>query len=339
MKKYLLPETGSFYKANLHCHTTISDGRWTPEEVKKNYMEKGYSVIAYTDHNLLISHQDLAEENFLPLNALEININNDEYSGKYGKTCHLCAIAIDPDNLTQPCWHREKYLGPHTAQFKDLIKFDDSKPDWERVYSSEGVNAVIDECKNNGFFVTYNHPTWSMEGHADYINYNNMNAMEICNYECVCIGHDEHNSKEYDEMLRSGKRIYCVATDDNHNTDERESSFGGFTMIKADELEYRAITDALVKGNFYASEGPIIDELWYEDGKVYITFQPAREVFITKGTRVRGVGRIKGEKGELITKACFDVEEDDIYFRITVEGPDGKRAYTNAYFMDDIIKD
>ena len=34
MKKYLLPETGQFYKANLHCHTTVSDGRMTPEEVK-----------------------------------------------------------------------------------------------------------------------------------------------------------------------------------------------------------------------------------------------------------------------------------------------------------------
>ena len=35
---YLLPgseQKGSYYKANLHCHTTFSDGRLTPEEVKK----------------------------------------------------------------------------------------------------------------------------------------------------------------------------------------------------------------------------------------------------------------------------------------------------------------
>ena len=35
MKKYLLPQNGSFYKANLHCHSTVSDGRWSPEEIKK----------------------------------------------------------------------------------------------------------------------------------------------------------------------------------------------------------------------------------------------------------------------------------------------------------------
>ena len=27
MKKYLLPNTGNYYKANLHCHTTLSDGK------------------------------------------------------------------------------------------------------------------------------------------------------------------------------------------------------------------------------------------------------------------------------------------------------------------------
>ena len=25
---------GKFYKVNMHCHTVISDGRMTPEEIK-----------------------------------------------------------------------------------------------------------------------------------------------------------------------------------------------------------------------------------------------------------------------------------------------------------------
>ena len=37
MKKYLLPNNVSWYRANLHCHTTISDGQLTPEEVKEAY--------------------------------------------------------------------------------------------------------------------------------------------------------------------------------------------------------------------------------------------------------------------------------------------------------------
>ena len=37
MKRFLLPESGTFYKANLHCHTNLSDGHLTPEEIKRIY--------------------------------------------------------------------------------------------------------------------------------------------------------------------------------------------------------------------------------------------------------------------------------------------------------------
>jgi histidinol phosphatase-like PHP family hydrolase len=56
MKQYLLPKDGNFYKANLHCHTVYSDGNKTPEEIKTAYQQRGYSVVAYTDHELLIPH-------------------------------------------------------------------------------------------------------------------------------------------------------------------------------------------------------------------------------------------------------------------------------------------
>lgn len=334
MKKYLLPETGSFYKANLHCHTTISDGKWTPEEVKKNYMENGYSVVAYTDHNVLVPHYELAEENFLPLNGIEININSDDYKGKYGKTCHFCAIAIEPDNIKQPCFHREKYFVGKGAEYKSKIVFDETKPDYERVYNPDCVNEFMKEFRDNGFFVTYNHPTWSMESYNDYINYHHMHAMEICNFECVSIGHDEHNSKEYDEMLKSGKRIYCVATDDNHNNPGTESSFGGFTMIKADKLEYKAITKALVDGNFYASEGPMINELWIEDKKIHIKCEPAVEIYMKTAYRFT---KVKKGFGYPVTEAAFDLRGDEGYIRLVIVDKEGKRAYTNAYFTDKLF--
>ena len=77
MKKYLLPNDCNIYKANLHCHTTLSDGRFTPEEIKERYMEKGYSVVAYTDHDILIPHDELNDENFLALNGFEVEIDDD----------------------------------------------------------------------------------------------------------------------------------------------------------------------------------------------------------------------------------------------------------------------
>ena len=46
MKRWLISENGNFYKACLHLHTTLSDGSFTPEEVKKMYVDHGYSIIA-----------------------------------------------------------------------------------------------------------------------------------------------------------------------------------------------------------------------------------------------------------------------------------------------------
>ncbi len=45
-------ETFGQHKANLHTHTTQSDGQGTPNEVVDAYHERGYTILAITDHNL-----------------------------------------------------------------------------------------------------------------------------------------------------------------------------------------------------------------------------------------------------------------------------------------------
>lgn len=37
-------------KVNLHMHTTLSDGRVTPERAAEIYRAAGYDLIAVTDH-------------------------------------------------------------------------------------------------------------------------------------------------------------------------------------------------------------------------------------------------------------------------------------------------
>ena len=61
----LLPKGVTYYKANLHCHTVHSDGKLTPQEVKKLYQERGYSIIAFTDHRHYANHSELNDEGFL----------------------------------------------------------------------------------------------------------------------------------------------------------------------------------------------------------------------------------------------------------------------------------
>ena len=340
MRKYLLPETGTFYKANLHCHSTCSDGKMTPEEIKKAYMEKGYSVVAYTDHDVMLDHSDLAEETFLPLLGYEMEINekaSPDNPFPYRRCCHMCLIALEPDNKTQVCWHREKYLFGNAVNHRDEVQFDPNEPDYERVYSGEGISDMMQKGRDSGFFVTYNHPVWSMETAENYLNYNGMHAMEICNYGCVESGFDDYVPYIYDEMIRNGKRIFCAANDDNHNGGENwaHDSFGGFNMIKAEKLEYRTITRALEEGNFYASQGPEIYDLYVEDGYVHITCSPAKMIQFNTGRR--SAKKITAPDGQTVTQGSFELKiPDHHYFRLTVIDEHGKPANTRAYFMDEL---
>lgn len=335
MKKYLLPETGKFYKANLHCHTTVSDGSYTPEQVKDAYKNHGYSVVAYTDHNVLISQNHLTDGDFLALNGYELNA-----AGENGQTCHMNFIALDPDNLTQVCYHREKYLFANAVKYRNQLKFDESLPDYERVHTPEKISEMMRMGRDGGFFVVYNHPAWSMESPEQYTNYHGMHAMEIHNTGCLRAGYNDYNEKEYDHILRAGERVFCIAADDNHNRYPLEShlsdSFGGFTMIKAEKLEYKAVTDALLAGHFYASQGPEICDLWYEDGKVHITCSPAQMVIVS-GDR-RKTDFVSVPAGEALTEATLTVNKEYKYFRVTVIDENGRRANTNAYFLDEVCK-
>ena len=71
----LLPKDVTYYKANLHCHTVFSDGKMTPEEVKKHYQEKGYQVLAITDHDHYGDHRSLCDANFVAIAALETDMD------------------------------------------------------------------------------------------------------------------------------------------------------------------------------------------------------------------------------------------------------------------------
>ena len=336
MKKFLIPENGNFYKTNLHTHTTVSDGSLSPEEIKKEYMKKGYSVIAFTAHDVFIPHNDLTDENFLALNGYEMELLQPFKSGspqQTSKTCHMCFVALDKNTTRQACWHREKYLFANAVNYRDKVDFDKSLPDYEREYSGKCISDMMRLGRENGFFVTYNHPTWSGETYEDYMNYDNMHAMEIYNYECFLVGAEDYNARVYDDMLRGGKKIFCVATDDTHSP---ISVGGGYIMIKADKLEYNTIASALLNGNFYSSTGPEIKELYIEDGVLHVKTSPAK--IIALSTEHRRFDSVRGDNCETVSEGAFKVFDYDGYVRITVIDEYGNHANTNAYFVEDLLK-
>ena len=331
MRKYLLPEEGSFYKANLHCHSTVSDGRWSPERIKQEYMAKGYSVIAYTDHDVLIPHPELTDGHFVALSGYEMEIDEVRQDGKQGKTCHMCLVALEPDNVKQVCWHRSRYLFGNARNYREQVQFHDAS-DYERSFTHECISDMMRRGREAGFYVTYNHPVWSLEDFRDYSGYEGMHAMEICNWGCVVEGYNDYVPQVYDDLLRLGRRIYCIGADDNHNS--IEDSFGAFTVIKAPELTYRAITRALLDGHFYASQGPEIHALWIEDGRIHIRCSDARK--IECNFDIRRAFCAWSRPGEPLQEASFPLPERASYVRLTVTDFEGNHANTNAYWLDEL---
>lgn len=338
MRKYLLPHDVEGFKANLHCHSTVSDGSLTPEEVKDFYMARGYSIVAYTDHDVLIPHPELNDEHFLALNSVEYEIDDDACeNARLRKTCHFCAIALEPDNITQPCWHRTKYLFANAKKYADAVVYDKSQPDWERIYTPEELSKMMKEVASKGFFITYNHPTWSLERYPEYMAYEGMHAFEMFNGSCLVEGTEDYNPRVYDDFLFGGKRLYCIGADDNHLS-HRDGPYcdGGlaYTVIKADKLEYRTVTRALEEGMFYASEAPVIKNLWFEDGKVVVETSPAAKIYANYGCRK--VRSVNPEEGETVTRGEFPWDDSYRWIRVTVVDERGKRACTNAYFADQL---
>lgn len=336
MRKYLLPKDGKFFKANLHCHSTCSDGALSPLELKKAYKDQGYSILAITDHEYLFEHSYLDDEEFLTITGYELSINEDKQGDfKFVKTCHLNLFAREQKNTTHICFH-PWYMWCGDKSLIPLLKYKGEY--YVRKYTPECINDIIKTANENGFLVSYNHPHWSLENLYDYGQYEGMFAMEIYNHCSDRIaGINTYSIQAYDDMLRLGKRIYCLAVDDNHSPHPYGhpycDMFGGFTMIKAKELRYDLIIKALEKGDFYASLGPEIYSLYIEDNKVIIECEPAKHIYMSTAFR----RAIHKSSDQLITKAEFDLAMDDGYIRFDVVDEKGRRANTRAYFLDELF--
>ena len=72
--KLLIDGNKQQYKANLHCQSTCSDGRLTPEQLKEEYKKRGYSIVAFTDHEHVIDNSHLNDEEFLAITSCELAI-------------------------------------------------------------------------------------------------------------------------------------------------------------------------------------------------------------------------------------------------------------------------
>ena len=349
MKKVFLTDKKPYFKANLHGHTTCSDGKKTPEEIKALYKAAGYSVFAFTDHERCIPHPELADSDFLPITGYELQVMDlSEPVKGYRKAIHLNFLAKDPEAVTLVGYSPE-YIYPTPASREEIEALPHQGPDHtKRLHTAEYINGLIRQANELGFLAVFNHPTWSLESSGDWMALEGLWGMEIYNRSADIGGYTEaYCPYIYDDMLRSGQRVCCLAADDNHNkgTDPwHDDSFGGFCMINAERLDYPTIMGALERGDFYASRGPLIRELFFEDGWFHIECSPAARIRCQNGGRRIGTDNpdhphasmAYPDEGKLLTSADFPLLAMDRYVRFTVETENGLTANTRAYYRDEL---
>ena len=86
---------------NLHIHTSCSDGFGDGEQILKSAKEKGYKLIAITDHNTVESHRNLKDD---------ILLTGVEFDCWFGYVfIHLLAYGIDINHpIMQPFFAKNK---------------------------------------------------------------------------------------------------------------------------------------------------------------------------------------------------------------------------------------
>lgn len=326
------------YKANLHCHSILSDGTLTPEELKNAYKNEGYSILAITDHERPHDHTAMSDEEFLMLTGYEA------YIRKYANGCgdvyvpevHINLIAREPHNLRYICFNDPfcKYISdPEERRALDKVGSEEV-----RRYDVEYVNEFVKTAIENGYMCTHNHAFWSLEGFETLRRYEGFFSMEICNWGSYVGNGLEYNGALYDALLRSGKRIFCHSADDNHNPvpldDPASDSFGGFTMIMAERLDYPSVIAALDRGDFYSSMGPKIHSITIADGKIRIECDPARQVTVFLGGRK--TLRKHGTKDSPVTAVEFNMPTRYKFLRFNVTDFEGRCADTRAVYPEEL---
>ena len=327
----LIPEAGKFYKVNMHNHTTLSDGKQTPEEVKRQYMEHGYSAVVFTDHEILFDHRDLCDENFVALHGYEVQIKMDAHqrSGMHQPVYHFNMISKKQDNLLMPRFYKNNPSFPGKNQeWADLhARYSSTIDHYE--YNIDWINDYTKAVKEAGFLINYNHPQWSLQDCRDFLGLKHIHSIEVING--ACIRHNDNTSVHYGQMLRDGMRIVPTAGDDNHSALECE---WGWTMIKAPELTYDALISAYERGDCYATQGPQILSMVLQDGKICVKTSAAADItLLSNGRYVSNCWN-----GATLTEAAFDYRPDLFgkFFRIEVRDQYGRKAFSNAYYPKEL---
>lgn len=297
-------------KGGLHCHTTRSDGRVTPEDVMKMHKENGYDFLALTDHRIYNM------KNFAPELGLTI------------------IPGMEFDNIGLPAAHGSRCfhtvcLGPTKEDGNGFEH--DQKFESANVPDQESYQPYLDDIHAKNNLTIYCHPEWSATPPRYFDKMQGNFAMEIWNTGCAQDNNMDMDALYWDDLLGRGIRLFGVAVDDGHAA---HAHCKGWVMVNA-ENNVNSILNALKNGAFYSSCGPEIYDFYVKDGHCVIECSPVKKLRVHSDCHPTKVWH--DPEGKLLTYAAFDIEshnQDYGYVRMSIMDENGNYAWTNPIFLD-----
>ena len=204
------------YKVNLHTHTTLSDGRLTPEEVIEIYRKNGYDAVALTDH--WVCGEGYTDKGMTVISGAEFNIGAADSLEVY----HILGLGIERNPDISNC----------------------STP-----------QQIIDGIHSVGGLAVLAHPAWSLNTPEQILALRDIDATEIYNtVSGVHFSRRPDSSLIVDMIAARGLYLPLIADDDTHYYDNDPCV--SWIMAEAADNSEKAILDAVAEGHFYATQGP-----------------------------------------------------------------------------------
>lgn len=226
------------FKLGLHQHSSLSNGKLSPEELATLYRDNGYDAIAITDHWYFYPEGELAG---LPI------LSGGEY--------HV------------------GFRDAGEGVFHILCLFADRAPVLER----EGATAqgIIDAIHDAGGLAVLAHPAWSMNTTESVKALSGFDATEI--YNTVSQNTRRADASVLiDHYALNGMCFPLLAADDFHSLAHFPRPVS-FVMVESEDLSAPALRAAIREKRFYASTGPEI-HLKREGNTVVLDCSPAAEI-------------------------------------------------------------
>lgn len=289
---------GTFWRGNVHGHSTRSDGRKSPEEACAEYRDAGYDFVCLSDHFRERYGYPITDTRGFRSDGFTTNIGAELHAPQTSRGVEWHILAVGLSLGFEPPSNGE--TGPQLAR----------------------------RAAGAGAFIAIAHPHWSQLQIEDGIALDAAHAVEVYNHTSAVHCARGDGMVFLDGMLSAGRRLNAIAVDDSHW--KNGDAFGAWLMVKAAENTPDALLSALRDGHFYATEGPQIHDIARDGDMLTIRCSPARAAMI-----VGPASQNANEHGRDLSRFHLPLATiEGGWCRAVIVDAAGRRAWSNPLWFE-----